>query len=94
MPYCTICDVELVEGTGSDIASSIVKKAVEAGLRPPPGKLRRTAKMLERSEEAVSEKEAELERRWVDRLLNDSASHMLLCDSCKGRAGQALNVYL
>lgn len=96
MPYCATCDATLADDAGDYIDASIVKSAIRAGLRPPEGKLRRTAvRMLpNESEEAVSEKEATLEQLWVEGFLSSDDSSWLLCGNCKVKAGKYLNVML
>jgi hypothetical protein len=87
MPYCDICDTELREQReemGVFLPATVIKEAVNAGLRPPPGKVRRTAAKIvgENDEAAINRKEAELEREWIERV-HASTSDYQLCMNCQ-----------
>jgi hypothetical protein len=82
--YCAICDVRLPEGSKC-VMFCFIRTAVEGGLRPPPGKLRRTAQWTEKTEQGILRKEAEYEEQWVAHMLRISYA-CALCESCAREA--------
>lgn len=96
MPFCEICDSEVPDESAAWFDSRTIADAVKAGLRPPVGKLKRTAAMLVKGDLAVAEKAAELEREWVSGFIRRAAEPdgICVCGDCKLSAGTKLNRFL
>ena len=90
MPYCAICDVQVSESEARGISALFIGRAIEAGLRPPAGKLRRSAEMIAKGSDAAAHKEAEFEAQWVERFTAQTSGEHQLCPSCRDRASKAL----
>jgi len=96
MPFCSTCDVELKDEDTEWLSASTVGDAVASGLRPPDGKLERTARRIAKGDIAVAEKTAELERQWVAGFIARSkdADPVCVCKDCKSKAAELLRVVL
>ena len=89
MPNCAVCDVELAKGDGVNVTGVFLRKAVEGGLRPPLGKLRRSAERVAKTEEGIQQTEAKFEKQWVEFFVGQPTGSHLLCASCNSKASDA-----
>jgi len=84
--HCAICDVKLTEESTHIVRGKVIRDAIEFGLRPPAGKLARTAEMIKKSGVQIRTSEKLMEQQWVKHFLDGTDRTFTVCKSCKERA--------